>query len=117
MQASDSDGWPRIRGHVAGENKFRPIVKSFRRSPQPIRDCVQYLLKQAQVRPGSSRSAAAKAVTAILKHREAVDLGPFYEKGVRPKATYVKRRVLQIRFLVGHNFNKTFIVRLYDNDI
>ena len=113
----EQEDWPRIRGHIQGENKYRPIVRSLRTSPRPIQECVQYLLEKGQVEPNSPRKAAADAIKAVLKPAYGLDLSAFRGRGVSPVDSYVQKRIIRIVFLVGPARKTTFIVRMYENDL
>jgi hypothetical protein len=107
---------PRVRGHVIGENKFRPIRQSIRSCPEPIQECVRLLFVGAAVSKAWSRSKKASAVAAVLKKPTSLDFEPFERQGVRPVAVYVNKRRLCIKFCVGVNL-RVFIAHLYDNDL
>ena len=53
---------PRVRGHMIGESKFRPIVRNYRTSPEPIKSCIRSLLKAGHVRRGDPRSKVVSAL-------------------------------------------------------
>jgi len=101
-----------LTSHRKGATKFKPMFVSYRFSPHKVRECINFLLKEASLPQHPSRSQVVAALKNLLEQGRR-ELACFIRKGVRPVEAFIRKRAVNFRFTYRM---RMVVVILYEND-